>query len=235
MSYCGQGSIVNPGPSAMRAWACCCKSWGCPGCAPVRAWKLGRVILAGQPVKLLTLTCNAKIGTSPEHRCHIMIRELPVLMKRAAKKIGVAKIDYTWTIEEHESGEPHMHVALRAPFIPQKWLSRQWRALTGAYIVDIRKVKKKAGLAKYLSKYMVKGLKKFGTCKRYSSTRTWDLDPWEAPVADGFWTASFYYVRRSQAELKRLWAGMGWDVAMEGKTLVGMARGPPLASGGAGG
>ena len=211
----------------MRVLPLWCNSWGCEDCAPRRAYKLGRAIFAGQPNSLLTLTCDPKIGASPVHRCRIMKRELPRLIEKAGQRWGGKKIAYHYTVEEHESGEPHIHVALRAPYIPHKWLSRQWKALTGAKIIDIRAVKKKKGLARYLSKYMVKGLHQFGTCKRYASTRDWRVDPVEEPEPEFFWADRWYVHPHSQGDFKRRFLARGWDVAMEGTMLVGMARGPP--------
>ncbi|GAJ21207.1 unnamed protein product, partial [marine sediment metagenome] len=55
-----------------------------------------------------------------------------------------------------KKGNPHIHVAARCRYIPQAWLSNQWRDLTGSPVVDIRAVKDPARTAGYVTKYMLK-------------------------------------------------------------------------------
>lgn len=53
----------------------------------------------------------------------------------------------------------HLHLVLDSNYIPQRNISKIWKAVTGdSYIVDIRAVKGSRGASAYISKYLTKGL-----------------------------------------------------------------------------
>ena len=59
-------------------------------------------------------------------------------------------------IEEHQSGYPHYHLIVRSQYLPQQVVKKEWQALTGAQIVDIREVKQFFNSFQYLVKYLTK-------------------------------------------------------------------------------
>jgi hypothetical protein len=107
------------------------------------------------------------------------------------------------------------------------------RDLIGAPNVWIERVNGAKHVATYVAKYIGKDPQRFGTCKRYWKTRSYALTLPPVPPEDTIWGALWYVLDRSLAELRRTWTGKGWDVAMEGRMLVAMDPGPPVADRGA--
>jgi hypothetical protein len=61
-------------------------------------------------------------------------------------------------METHKSGYPHFHLVARSDFIQAERMSRWWQELTEAYIVDIRAIRSKQNVARYVGKYITKQL-----------------------------------------------------------------------------
>jgi hypothetical protein len=178
MSVCGGWSLVRHrahGTEAITMW---CRSWLCVDCAPKRVWKLARFASDGQPTTFLTLTVNPAVGESAGQRAQALSDAFKVLVKRARRKFTKCAIEYLAVFEETKRGEPHLHILLRAPFIPQSWISDTMKELINAPIVDIRRVGQARNAARYVSKYLAKGPKPFANLKRYWSSQGYDLtDP----------------------------------------------------------
>lgn len=81
------------------------------------------------------------------------------------------KGEYLTVMEATKLGWPHMHVLTTRTWIDQAWLSNLWKTLTGAFIVDIRRVTNQGHAAAYVSKYLGKAPHRFLHCKRYYFTR----------------------------------------------------------------
>lgn len=97
------------------------------------------------------------------------------------------KGEYLTVVEATQKGWPHLHVLTTRPWIDQAWLSNLWKSLTGAHIVDIRRVKNQGQAASYVSKYLGKAPHRFLNCKRYYFTRGYL--PKSEPLASPFdWT-----------------------------------------------
>jgi len=90
------------------------------------------------------------------------------------------KVTFIGVVELQRNGNPHLHV-LVSRFIPQTWVSRQWSALGGGRIVDIRYVdihRVRAYLSKYLNKAweqmeIPRGKRRFRTSR--------DIHLWQDP------------------------------------------------------
>ena len=85
----------------------------------------------GKNVRFFTLT------SSPTSKWRQINPHFQVLRKRIERNYG--KIEYI-KFRTNE-GYGVLHVLYTCPFIPQRWLSRNWDEIHGAKIVDIRKVK----------------------------------------------------------------------------------------------
>jgi hypothetical protein len=97
------------------------------------------------------------------------------------------KIPYMAFLEKTKLGEPHLHILLRCPFIPQDWISAQMLDMLGSYVCWIEQVRGTAQAVHYVTKYVGKAPAQFGTAKRYYVSRGWSLtkpDKDEAPVFD---------------------------------------------------
>lgn len=92
--------------------------------------------------------------------------------RRAIEKRGKGrKAEYLTVVEATQKGWPHLHVLTTRRWIDQKWLSELWRRLTGAHIVDIRRVTNGRMAASYVAKYLGKAPVRYDRCKRYYFTR----------------------------------------------------------------
>jgi len=150
-----------------------CKCWQCETCAPLQLHKLRLRIAAGAPDMLLTLTCKLHPDEDPPQAAKRMIAAWKLLRQRWQRVQQMPKLPFFLIIEKTKSGLPHFHIALRAKFISQSWLSKNWLELTGAKIVDVRRIRAAHGAVRYLTKYLTKSPERFGRLQRYSSSRDW--------------------------------------------------------------
>lgn len=157
-----------------------CKRWSCELCQPHRRASVIRQILNGNPNRMLTLTHRQPPGASPERVARWMSETLPEFIRLCRKKVGDAELAYFCVFEAHEAGGPHLHIALRCPFIAQRWLKRVWYRLTRSYIVDIRAIGSVNRTAAYMGKYLGKDLHKFGTLKRYWQSKNYQTEDQKA-------------------------------------------------------
>lgn len=109
-------------------------------------------------------------GQSPLDQLDSINSHFRSLMKRLRRKYPSERLPYVKVIELHKTGAPHLHVALKAPYIAQRTLSRIWKELTGSPVVDIRAVKRSHGLAKYLAKYLTKATEGIEGRRRWSAS-----------------------------------------------------------------
>lgn len=167
MSVCSGWSLVKHETKGITAITLWCRSWSCPDCLPHRLKQLKEMAAAGNPTTFLTLTVNPQHGQNAEMRARELADAFKLLMKRMRRKFVKTREEYLAVFEETKRGEPHLHVLMRAPYVPQRWISETMAELISAPIVDIRKVHGKRQVAIYIAKYVGKGPKAFGTLKRY--------------------------------------------------------------------
>lgn len=175
MSVCGGWSLEAQEGNVRKCITMWCHAWSCPDCAPYRAAALRRFACDGDPRTFLTLTVNPRTNESAEARARDLSDALKIMIKRARRKFTKAPIEYLAVFEETKKGEPHLHLLMRAPYIPQRWLSAQMDELIRAPIVDIRRVGSAKQAAFYVSKYVSKATRTFGKLKRYWSSKGYDL------------------------------------------------------------
>lgn len=214
MTICGQKSLVNSGPHGEQAVSLRCRSWRCEYCREHRQAQLAMLARAGAPTTFLTITVNPKVGDSPNDRASKLAWAWRTLVKRIKRYKRLKSLPYLVVIERTKRGEPHLHVLLRAPYIPQPWLSAQMRDLLDSPIVHIRKVDSNEQAARYVTKYLVKDPHQFGTCKRYWRSR--DYAPhWNEHVADEVSpTAHWVVVDQPLNEIFIEWEKRGFDITV---------------------
>lgn len=218
---CNEASLVNVGVKSFRAVSLRCRSWGCPLCQPERQRQLVALAASGKPTVFITLTCNPRVGHSPAARARALAKAWPVIVRRACKKYGYKNIPYFCVFEATKKGEPHLHILARVKWIDQRWLSNQMRELTGAPIVDIRKVRSVKEAASYISKYIGKAPHRFKTCKRYWRTRSWDQSTFEKEEDDKFWSNVWEIRDYPLSSIKACWEALGMAVSYQGSMMVG--------------
>jgi hypothetical protein len=131
-----------------------CKRWQCPPCASDKIHDLAYWTRLAAPNRLLTATVNPKHYDNPELAWISTAPKLPELFRSLRTRFG--SIEYLRVVEEHKSGYPHYHCMVRSDYIPQPVVKRIWHDLTGADIVDIRKVEGFFNSIAYLTKYLTK-------------------------------------------------------------------------------
>lgn len=155
-NYCGHGTLlaISPDARSLRFTPLLCGSWICPRCSKrkLRVWRAR--ILDAAPTRWMTLTIDRKLHPTPSSMLKSFKRAFPVLIRTIRKRF--ASIEYVAVYETHKAGFPHLHVAYRGSYIPQKWLSRVWNSLTYSPVVDIRKIPNERALAHYITKYIIK-------------------------------------------------------------------------------
>jgi hypothetical protein len=149
-----------------------CKTWECGYCGKRRQRQLIARIIGGIPNTFITLTVNPSCFRSPAERARNMVSSWRHLVKFIREDLGQPQFEYAAVIEKTAHGEPHLHVCARSTYIDQGMLSDLWAALTGAYIVDIRRIEQPWRAARYAAKYMSKKPERFPGCKRFMFSKT---------------------------------------------------------------
>jgi len=128
----------------------------CPRCRKAKR-RRGRMfhralsgLRLGGKMRFVTLTTSEESWAVGKN-IQASFRALVMRMRRRGLCFGYVKVtEYT------QAGLPHLHVILRGPYIPQWWLSEQWKEIHHSPIVDVRAVRRHMGAAAYLAKYMGK-------------------------------------------------------------------------------
>ena len=131
------------------------------------------------------MTLNPAEFENPNHAARGLSRALRCLVKRTRRKYKLTAFPYFVVFEKTKRGWPHLHVLTRVRWIDQAWLSAQLVDLINAPVVDIRRITDSRMMASYIAKYLGKQPHRFGTCKRYWSTRDWDLRPKFSEIPEG--------------------------------------------------
>lgn len=135
------------------------------------------------------------------------------LRKRICRKLGVPTIKYVLIIEWTKRGAPHIHAMLECAYVAQRWLSKQWRELTGSSVVDIRRIKSQSAAAHYLTAYLTKDQAMPKGKHKYSASRGYlpKLPPRE--YADDEEKPTYYYDSRGLDVLEQAFKDDGLGVA----------------------
>lgn len=140
---------------------------------------------------------------------------------------GYAELPYFCVFEATLKGEPHLHILCRVKWISQQWLSKQMNLLMMAPVVDIRRVRDKTKLAFYISKYCGKAPHRFLTCKRYWTTRDYELTKFVPTPPPGRWHNRWVLVRVSLSQLVEDWRAEGRHVDVSKHRILAYSEGPP--------
>lgn len=131
-----------------------CNEWSCRHCAVRKTRALAHRTEKAKPNRLVTLTVDPKLFTSPRAAFDATRRELPEWTKRIRKRFG--EYEYLRVTEVTKAGWPHYHMLARSRYIPHAVARDMWWDLTGARIVDVRQVKDSFRCYQYLLKYLTK-------------------------------------------------------------------------------
>jgi len=223
MTICREWTLVKHLPEFRLAKPLKCRSWSCELCAPERKAKLFAQAAAGNPTRFLTLTVNPKVGTDPGDRLDKLANAWRLCVKRLRRLHPKDGIEYLAIVEETKAGEPHLHILLRAPFIPQRLISAWMGEIMESPIVDIRKVRNAGAAIAYVAKYVTKAPKQFGCRKRYWMSGRWE-PPWEPPADEQIGPKVPWLVdRRRLEEIIGEWCNQGYAPRRQrADTIIGI-------------
>ena len=228
MSICGWWTFKQDYAGTVRLRPASCKQWSCPDCAPRLKKRLAHRLKDTRVDRLVTLTCRpADYPSRVQAWAHLSV-SVNRLAKRLKRQFPALKLEYLVVWEATRAGWPHAHLLTRGGFIPQRALSRHWRELTGAPVVDILRVTNQRGAVHYLAKYLTKGGFVPYPIRRYRTSKAfWDSPggmfpksppdgpAWELIKEPCYLLAAPY---QAVAYYQRLAPGGGWDF---------VPRGPP--------
>lgn len=172
---CGQGSSVNhtnAGSCVLPRW---CSRWTCPECRPIRLKRVIAEIVGGEPTIFLTLTWKVRPGWTPADAARAMQDAWAKYVALYNRREGPKALQYFVVREATKQGWPHMHLAIRAKWVPHHELSEFMEVEIGSPIVRVLKLDGIHRVAAYLAKYLGKGPHQFETLKRYWKTLGWLL------------------------------------------------------------
>ncbi len=224
---CGEASLVNRGHDGIRAVSLRCRSWKCPECSERRRKQLVALALSGKPSTFVTLTVNPAWGADAFERAHALADAWRVIVRLAKTKYRLKRLPYLCVFEATQAGEPHLHILCRVKWLSQKWLSEQMARLMAAPVVTVERVRSPAKLAFYIAKYIGKDPHRFATCKRYWTTRDYELTKFQPQPPPGRWHSHWELVRTPLAELADEWRREGLEVEASGTRLLCSWHGPP--------
>lgn len=184
-------------------------------------------IAAGHPDRLLTLTMRPDPLRTPAEQAAFMSEQLRRLVRTMRARWPRTVWAYFAVFEAHESGWPHLHVAMRGRFVPWHWLKNEWLKLSGSPGAHIKFVPDPSRAAGYIGKYLGKDLHKFGTSKRYWYSKDWRIDPKWVRSSDARFFRGGRVEHRSTHELAAEWWRSYPQVWWEGMSVVAGPRAPP--------
>lgn len=131
-----------------------CNEWSCRHCATRKTKALSMKTERAKPNRLCTLTVDPKLFETPRHAFDATRRQLPEWVKRIRSRFG--EFEYLRVTEVTKAGWPHYHMLVRSDYIPHAVARDAWYELTGARIIDVRRVKENFPTYRYLLKYLTK-------------------------------------------------------------------------------
>jgi len=180
---CPYATTLEGWSMALERWVVIqqrCKRWGCRYCGVRKTTHYARRVQDAEPNRLITLTVNPACWNSPRDAYDGTRRKLGDLNKRLRKELG--EWEYFRVLEVTKKGWPHYHLVARCPYIPQARISNLWNELTGAPIVDVRKIRKSKEVYYYVMKYLAKQTYIEWTNRRCSwSASFFPKDEWTPP------------------------------------------------------
>lgn len=154
-----------------------CKRWSCEVCREINRRRVIAFGKRGQPTAMLTLTVSSNAYDTPDQAARDLKRALVALRKRIARAWPGERLPFLAVFEKHESGYPHLHLLIRARFLPVKRLREMWEGITKhSWNVNIMALRTPGQVA-YAAKYIGKDLAPFEHCKRWWRSHDYDFPP----------------------------------------------------------
>lgn len=187
-----------------------CKSWKCPYCGPRRKKALQFLARSGRPNRFITLTHEQANGLAPEVQAQRLSRAWKKARRWLRTRFRIDGIEFLAVFEKTKAGNPHLHVLVRAPYIPQNVLSDLMKRYIDSPIVDVRRVRSKKQAALYVSKYIAKDPERFKGTKRYWRTTGWANVKRSPRVEKGEFPDIYYVLKHHIVKIGKFMASKGF-------------------------
>jgi hypothetical protein len=208
---CGETSLLADGPNSKGICKLACNLWTCDECGPTKLAGLRKLIHAGEPTHMLTLTERPSARMTAAEQAQEQTKAWKKFYARLIRHLKLKGIAYCWHREAQKNGTSHLHILMRLPVeLKKTWIADTWKELTGSFKVDLTTISDQGGIAQYVTKHTAKEPAKFGNCKRYFATRDWDLrkDQEGEPFPDV--GALYLLVQQSAAKLQHKYLCLGY-------------------------
>ena len=167
---CGQASLVKYTVAGRLVLPRPCNCWECDDCRPHRLKRLIVEALGGEPTIFLTLTWRVRPGWTPAAAAAAQSGAWAEYAAWYNRRHGDRALQYFAVREPTDAGWPHLHILVRASWVPHHELSDFMAIAIGSPIVKVESLKQVRSAVYYVSKYIAKGPHRFGTLKRYWRT-----------------------------------------------------------------
>ena len=164
---CGYGAYVlqsEADPSRFRIAGSNCHDRFCTPCAKLRSQCIANALheaARDRVVRFVTLTLKHRtepLATTLDRLYDSFAKLRRTKLWKKCVHGGAAFVEIKW-IENSEQWHPHLHVICMGSFLPQPKLRAQWFSITGdSHIVDVRLVRDKVEMTRYVTKYVTKFL-----------------------------------------------------------------------------
>lgn len=181
-----------------------CRRWACAKCGPAMRNRLVWLAIEARPTTFMTLTCNPAPRESFDEAFRFLGARFGDLIQRLRRANPGEEIEYLAVWERTKKGWPHLHVLLRAPYLPQARISSLWKELTASPIVDIRAAHDPRRDAFYVAKYLTKEGSDFIPGRKWQASARFFHEPFR-PTRD----------RPAQVGKWSVWRGDALELAME--------------------
>jgi hypothetical protein len=200
-----------------------CRRWACPDCGPRKARKLAKRIQQTKAQRFITLTIRPDPARTPEAQLDRLTAAWRTIFKRLKREHHGKALGYVRIVELTRRGTPHLHIAYIGPYVPQRRLSAWMNELVGSPIVDIRRIKTEAGLARYLAKYLTKAHETLASRRKWSASKH-TLPPEEKPQLEpGELRIEWKWLRGDQDHVLAQFLTSGYSLFAQGRCMVALA------------
>ncbi len=228
VEYCGRYCATNTlEDGTYVAVPIRCRSWDCPSCAKANKRRLLRRLRHASPTLFATLTTSPLTAQTPQEAFARANDAVPKLFKRWQRMHPGDRFEYFLVWERTKAGWPHAHILLVAGRVAKRWLSQQWRELTGSYIVDLQPISSPEHAANYLTKYLTKDPQVPAGYRRWRRSKGFFQTHLEPPIFKLATTGTWKRTPLSARTQAFLWFNDGRAIVQKPDGMV-EARGDPV-------
>jgi hypothetical protein len=213
LSFCLSETLVKTDGDRAEAKSAPCRSWLCPNCTDKRRIELIAECHGGRPNTFLTLTSRRAAGKTAALAASELAHAWRLVRLRWMRLKKIKRLPFLAVMEATKAGWPHLHILLRSEFMSSKLLSEWMAELTDSPILKIERLDNRRKISAYICKYAGKCAHKFATCKRYWSSRDYQLPDVRNESATRDFPSGWRFVKDGLAAVVLTFAREGYAIA----------------------